>query len=723
VNKEKSLTELKDYLTSLPRGGYLLDGADAYLQFGAPPETIKDTIFLPKGVPQKIVLLDKLFDVDRCISLAEIEFPIYYNFFIKKRKMEIFATKEQISQLEKMLQESLFGPKAISIAEEYGNLDRKLIPKLEREIGFFRNELTLDKVVEFFPIDSREFSVGKTKIQADYQKKTFHIREEGRTPVDVPFTMNLKPLYDLGSVRNEPFQPPEFGVTCLGPSHGFDPEQNTSGFILWINKTGVMVDPPVNSTSWLLDSNVNPKLIDTIILTHCHADHDAGTFQKILQEGKVNVYSTPTVMQSFLRKYSAVTNIPESHLYHLFTFIPIKMDVQYNIHGALFQFFYTIHSIPTIGFHFAYRDKTFLYSSDHYNDPNGQQLLVDKGIISEERKAFFRNLFTDIDIIYHEAGIPPLHTPVAYLNSLPPQTQKKITVYHIAEKDFPKETNLTLAKFGIGETLYPEIKKYKYEDAYQILDTVSRIDIFKELPADRIKNLLLIVKEEEFEKGEKIISKGTPGDKFYIIRSGNVTVGAVAAITDKIYGTFDYFGEVSLVMDTVRTADVVAATHVFAYSIEKDSFMRLIRFTPVIDRIIAIANSRNAETWEIIRANPLFQNLSSTQITNLEEILHQVKITKQTTLIRKGKHLERIYILQEGLITISDSSGKRQISAKGSLVGDLVSLKSRAKSEQQIDVAAGSLLYAIEAEDMDHFIQENPAIFITILLEQQSRGN
>jgi len=38
-----------------------------------------------------------------------------------------------------------------------------------------------------------------------------------------------------------------------------------------------------------------------ILVTHCHADHDAGTFQKILEEGKVTIYATETVMMSFLR--------------------------------------------------------------------------------------------------------------------------------------------------------------------------------------------------------------------------------------------------------------------------------------------------------------------------------------------------------------------------------------------------------------------------------------
>ena len=40
------------------------------------------------------------------------------------------------------------------------------------------------------------------------------------------------------------FSPPHFGVTVLGASHGFDATGSTTGFIIWINQRGVMVDPP-----------------------------------------------------------------------------------------------------------------------------------------------------------------------------------------------------------------------------------------------------------------------------------------------------------------------------------------------------------------------------------------------------------------------------------------------------------------------------------------------
>ena len=62
-----------------------------------------------------------------------------------------------------------------------------------------------------------------------------------------------------------------------------------------------------------------------VILTHCHADHDAGTFQKILLEDRVTVVTTRTIMASFLRKYALVTGVPAEYLSRLFIFLPVKI--------------------------------------------------------------------------------------------------------------------------------------------------------------------------------------------------------------------------------------------------------------------------------------------------------------------------------------------------------------------------------------------------------------
>ena len=77
---------------SLPRGGYLIETSVGSIQFGAPPETIKDTMKLEGGVPSVFVLPGEFFNWTKGISIAELEFPIYYNYFIKKKKTLVICT-------------------------------------------------------------------------------------------------------------------------------------------------------------------------------------------------------------------------------------------------------------------------------------------------------------------------------------------------------------------------------------------------------------------------------------------------------------------------------------------------------------------------------------------------------------------------------------------------------------------------------------------------------
>lgn len=719
IKRIKSLTELTGVITSLPRGGYLVNTSAGYIQFGAPPETLKDTKLLPLGIPVIYILPHNHFHPEQGISMAEVEFPLYFNFYIRQKKTTVYVNPNHIENMKTVLTEANFGPEKLDIANEYEKGSEAIIPDLKSEMSFFRGKNQLSNMVEFLPIDPAGIVIGDVKI-VQRPDLGFNVLDKGELIAEVPAEMKFQIQYDLGTTLAEPFEPPEFGITCLGPSHGFDHEQNTSGFILWINRIGVMIDPPVNSTAWLRDSNVNPKLIDCLILTHCHADHDSGTFQKILEEGRIKVYTTPTVLQGFIRKYSALTRMPASTLVKMFDFIPIKLDSEINIHGAFFRFNYSLHSIPTIGFQVSYRNKTFLYSSDHLNSPEKIQELYQLNVLSKGRRDHLLNFPWDADIIYHEAGVPPLHTQVSYLDSLPDDIKQKITVYHIAEKDFPKDTHLTLAKFGIGETVYPDIKKHQYESAYRIMDIFCRIDIFSDLPRDKIKDLLLVVNEEEFEKGDKIIEKDTPGDKFYVIVAGNVSIGGIEDVEDKVYGTFEYFGEASLVLGGLRTADVIAATHVQAYSIAKDDFLRLIRGTPVAEDIMKVAVIRNGKTWNVIRANKFFKHLSSSQVTRLEGILMPVNLPKDEFLFKSDAEKNFVYLIAKGSLVAYEYGQQTKKIGVGDLMWYHLPFENGGAPERDYRAAIKCELYMMKMEDFLSFLDENPGIQMNILYENRA---
>ncbi|MCC5813513.1 MAG: cAMP/cGMP-dependent 3',5'-cyclic-AMP/GMP phosphodiesterase [Leptospira sp.] len=703
----------KQYI-ELPRGGYLVDTSEGYIQFGSPPETIKDTMFFEKKTPLVFVLPNKFFHVGKGISVAELEFPIYFNFFLRKEKTYIICTPEQKEQLKIVLKESLMGPDLVNIADEYiDGEDTFGFPDMAKEMGYFRSYKSLDDVVEFILFKDDEVKYGNIKIKK-LASEDF-LLEDIDASYTIPGEVGFNIKYDIGKRLEEPFQAPILGITCLGPSHGFDPDDNTSGFILWINHQGIMVDPPVNSTEWLRESNVNPKLINHVILTHCHADHDAGTFQKILEEGKITIYATPTVMESFLRKYSSLTKIPKKELSDLFHFMPIVIGRPTMIGGAEFQFHYALHSIPSTGFQFFFHDQSFLYTSDHLNDPEVFDKMYAEGVLPESRYQFLKQFPWDRRIIYHEAGVPPLHTRIDYLASLPREVQEKITVYHISKKDMPKDSHLKLATFGIENTLYPEITPPFYQEAYNLLDIMSQIDIFQDYTIEKAKEFLIIAKEEKYKRGEQIIQKGTPGDKFYIIASGNVKfegLGQAENAPVKRYGTYEYFGEASLILNTPRQADVFAETDVVALTIEKDKFLQFIRGSDLKTNLERLNHVRESNSWSTLMASEKFRSLTSHQITQLELIMEPESLPAGKMLIEENEEFNNAYVIRMGSVEVF-SNGKliRELN-EGDFVGEIYQLTKNMKSGFSFKSKTPVEVYTINREALIQYLKKNPGVYM-----------
>ncbi|MBN1523994.1 MAG: cAMP/cGMP-dependent 3',5'-cyclic-AMP/GMP phosphodiesterase [Spirochaetales bacterium] len=704
-----SLQKLNETVTSLPRGGSLVQTSQGYIQVGSPPETIKDTMLLSDSVPQIFVLPQRLFNPEKGISLAELEFPIYFNFFIKKRKTTIIATHEQSERLMRVLQEAVFGPKNVNLADDvHISTPDALIPNIKKEMEFYKT-FEFSDLLQFIHFENNRCSVNDVEIVSD-EDCCFHFHEKGIKIASVPGLIEYKPRYDIGMRLNEPYRPPLFAVTCLGPSHGFDSTENTSGFIIWLNHRGVMIDPPVNSTEWLNDSNVNPKLIDSIILTHCHADHDAGTFQKIMEEGKITLYTTKTILNSFLRKYSALSGESIPYLMQLFDFVPVYIEKPFFIHGAEFNSFYSLHSIPTIGFKMSFHGQSFVYSSDHQGEPKIHRELFEKNIISRERYEQFSSFPWESRVIYHEAGIPPLHTAVSWLSTLPKDIQKKIYVYHIAKKDFPSDSNLTLCRFGMEHTVNFKVHSPPFEKTYEVLSILKHLDFFHSFPIHKVQEFFLAIKEETYRKGTRIIRKGEKGDKFYIIYSGNVAITVEGIREKKIYSEFEYFGEVALMTDSVTSADVTAETDVIVYTMEKNKFLSFIAGTEFEETLKRLVQNRDPESWNILLQSKVFKRLSTYQKTWIESVLSRSVLHGAGTLIQENEPFLNMFIIRDGEVEVFKGARRVAVLGKGDFVGELHDVEKNLPSSFSFRYNGDLSVFMIKREDILNFARRNPGL-------------
>jgi glyoxylase-like metal-dependent hydrolase (beta-lactamase superfamily II) len=469
----------------LKRGGVQVTTAIGTIQFGMPPETIKDSMLLGVPIPKIFVVPPERFNrrlgPNEGINIAEFEFPAYAAFFFTggNAKVKLIVSNAEVEErIRVVMQETLLGPIDIDIESDFADhYPRENMPDLRKELDYFGvfmgKKLTVDGLLDFnqFSDDGWTTITGKPteeggaipEVKIHHANGEYMLYEGDKMIAVVDENIKLPIPDNLPRFTNS-FRPPLFGVTVLGNSHGFNPGGRTSGYVVWVNRRGIMVDPPPHSTSILQQQCIPPSLIDGVIISHCHADHDAGTFQKILREGRVTLMTTPTIMYSFLRKYAALSGLDLEFLRGVFHYRAVSIGQPIKIRGGRFEFFYTLHSIPCIGFSVHFGGKSMVFSADHMNDPVAINKLYAQGVVSTGRRDVLLNFPWDHDVILHEAGIPPIHTPMDTLVALPEEIKKKLWVVHSDAGKIPEGSNLRLAKEGVQNTLSLNVDRPKYSD-------------------------------------------------------------------------------------------------------------------------------------------------------------------------------------------------------------------------------------------------------------------
>lgn len=715
--------------TSLPRGGVVVQTSKGPIQFGAPPETIKDTMTSPEGVANVFVLTREFFSYERGISFAELEFPIYYNFFLRKKKCRVVCTPTQKDRLERFMQESLFGPKEIDLRGEIrGYADQNpWYPTLREEMSHFRRHpfdpsrpMELDDLVDYYIFDS------KGKVQVDgiqirrLEDGHFRIldKEISRKEIRIDGGLSLPPRTPEPAKRKRVFRPPVFGITTLGSGHGFDAKGKTTGFIFWVNRRGIMVDPPVDSTEWLREREVPARVVDSIILTHCHADHDGGTLQKILQADRIKLYSTPTIFQSFLRKAEAITGLPKERFEEVVQFHPVPIRQPVKIHGGEFVFNYNLHSIPTIRIECKLGNKSFLYSSDTLNVPESIEKLRDLGVMSPGRAQDLLDYpWAKHDLIIHEAGIPPLHTPPQSLAKQPAKVKKKMYLVHTTKDALPKDSGLKMAPQGLSGTLRLAVRGASVEGHSQAADwlhAMRAVEHFRNLPVEKSIEFLEICSEAQFKAGEFVMRQGEMGRWFYMILSGKAAISK-GEIATKVYGMYDYFGEASLILDIPRTADVRAISDLKVIRMQKGDFLNFIQGTGIFEQMARLFVNRGLKSWALMDHHPILSSLNAAQRTELQSFMDLVQFEKGSILQKAGADPCQGYLISQGKVEAKKGRKIVKEFKKGDFVAEIEPISESQPARLRLRAMTDVKAYVLGHDSFRRFLRAYPGVYLRLL--------
>ena len=113
------------------------------------------------------------------------------------------------------------------------------------------------------------------------------------------------------------------------------------------------------------------------------------------------------------------------------------------------------------------------------------------------------------------------------------------------------------------------------------VEALQNVQLFSTLEEEDMEELARQLHERRFPEGGEVTTEGSTGAGFFVIAAGNaeVLVGGEHRAT---LGPGDYFGEVALIDDGVRSASIVAATDLLCYGLTPWEFRPFVEEHPKV---------------------------------------------------------------------------------------------------------------------------------------------
>jgi len=105
----------------------------------------------------------------------------------------------------------------------------------------------------------------------------------------------------------------------------------------------------------------------------------------------------------------------------------------------------------------------------------------------------------------------------------------------------------------------------------QALAELRELSVFHGLDSEQLNGILEHGEWVTATHGDRLVTQGEPGDRFYVIESGRAEIIRDGVVIDSVSKGM-YFGEVALLRDVPRTATVAAATPMRVFALDRDGF-------------------------------------------------------------------------------------------------------------------------------------------------------
>jgi CRP-like cAMP-binding protein len=118
-------------------------------------------------------------------------------------------------------------------------------------------------------------------------------------------------------------------------------------------------------------------------------------------------------------------------------------------------------------------------------------------------------------------------------------------------------------------------------DLKQTVGFLQKVPLFENLNNRQLEHLAKRMVERKYDSGHPIVTQGKGGEGFFVIVSGKAEAFRERSDGDKVtvntFGPTDFFGELALLDDGLRTASVIASEPTQCLALTRWDFLSALR--------------------------------------------------------------------------------------------------------------------------------------------------
>jgi cGMP-dependent protein kinase len=180
----------------------------------------------------------------------------------------------------------------------------------------------------------------------------------------------------------------------------------------------------------------------------------------------------------------------------------------------------------------------------------------------------------------------------------------------------------------------------------QIITGLRKVELLSGLTEDQFNKVVNAVEVVPYKSKDCIITKGTEGNIFYMIKEGRVQVTDTgnSKFVDATLNPGDYFGERALMTGDLRNANIYATTDVVLFAIDRETFN-----TTLGNLSDLLSHNMN---MRILSSINIFERLSKSEKSRALKSFVKEYFPIDTCIITEGDKGDKFYILLNGDATV-----------------------------------------------------------------------